>query len=64
LTHCQQQKQAVMQAVLSGVALEDYPQPEQREARATMRVSLRQIDQQAQYHPNIKAWMQYFEKIS
>jgi hypothetical protein len=62
LTHCRQQKQAVMQAVLSGVAPEDYPQPEQREARATMRVSLRQMYQQTQYHPNIKRWMQYFEK--
>ncbi|NOQ16926.1 MAG: hypothetical protein GQ581_07695 [Methyloprofundus sp.] len=62
LDSCKQQKNLLVQAVLSGTSPEAYPQPDRRETRATLRITLRQMHQQKQYKSNINRWLQYFEK--
>ncbi len=46
LAECNKLKKALSQAVLSGSSIVDFPKPLSREARATLRVTLRQMAQQ------------------
>ncbi len=53
LTECNEVKKSIIQAVLSGSSASSFPKPELREARATLRVTLRQMRQQDQYKLHI-----------
>jgi hypothetical protein len=61
LESCKQQKKSLLQAVISGTAPEAYPQADSRETRATLRITLRQLNQQKQYKPNINRWLNIYD---
>jgi len=61
LAECNQLKKSLSQAVLSGSNVVDFPKPISREARATLRVTLRQMAQQEKFAAQIAPWCKYFD---
>ena len=61
LAKCNTVKKSLIQAVLSDSSPSDFPKPVSREARATLRVTLRQMRQQDPYKLHINEWCEYFE---
>ena len=64
IVDCNDVKKSLAQAVLSDTIPSDYPKPQTREARATLRVTLRQMQQQGRYHPHINKWSEYFDNLN
>jgi len=64
LAECNKLKKALSQAVLSGSSVFDFPKPISREARATLRVTLRQMAQQEKFSAQISPWCEFFEATS
>ncbi len=64
LAECNEVKKLLSQAVLLGSNVLSFPKPSSREARATLRVTLRQMQQQAQFEPHIAPWCEYFDRYS
>jgi len=62
LAECNKLKKLLSQTVLSGSSAIDFPKPVSREARATLRVTLRQMQQQEQFAVLIAPWLDYFEE--
>jgi len=61
LAECNKLKKSLSQAILSGSSAVDFPKPVSREARATLRVTLRQMQQQEQFKAHIASWCEYFD---
>ncbi|MEO1896159.1 MAG: hypothetical protein ABGX32_07845, partial [Methylococcales bacterium] len=64
IVDCNDVKKSLAQAVLSDTIPSNYPKPQTREARATLRVTLRQMQQQGHYHPHINKWSEYFDNLN
>lgn len=64
LIECNEVKKLLIQAVLSGSSPSNFPKPILREARATLRVTLRQMHQQDQFKLHINQWCEYFDTLS
>ncbi len=64
LSECNEVKKALFDAVLSGSDVSGFSKPISREARATLRVTLRQMCQQEQFKLHVDKWSEYFERLS